>query len=106
MRRSRKVDEFEVSGIADRLVAYRVSERPSVEHDETVEDELVARAVTLLTFLPRNQPRERVERLLSPNDPQRGARAIDALIAAALATEDERGRLCRTALSPPHLRLT
>ena len=106
MRRSGKLDEFEVRGIADRLVAYGVSERPSVEHDETVETELVEKAVTLLTFLPRNQPREKLERLLSPHDPQRGARAVDALIAAALATEDERGRLCRTALSPPHLRLT
>ncbi len=73
---------------------------------KSLKNELVGRAVTLLTLLPRNQPREKVERLLSPNDPQRGARAIDALIAAALATEDERGRLCRTALSPPHLRLT
>ncbi|MCE3287752.1 MAG: hypothetical protein K0S64_1358 [Gaiellaceae bacterium] len=100
MRRSRRADEFEVTGVADRLVAYAVSERPTVEHDETVETELVEKAVTLLTFLPRNQPRAKVEKLLSPNDPQRGRRAIDALIDAALATEDERGRLCRTAVTP------
>jgi hypothetical protein len=86
MRRSGKLDEFEARGIADRLVAYGVSERPRVEHAETVETELVEKAVTLLTFLPRNQPREKLETLLSPHDPQRGARAADALIAAALAT--------------------
>jgi hypothetical protein len=97
MRRSRRVDEFEVRGVADRLLPYGLTPPPSVDHDETVEEELVERAVTLLTFMPRNQPRERVEALLSPNDPQRGRRAVDALIDAALATEDERGRLRRIA---------
>jgi hypothetical protein len=100
MRRSRKVDEFEVRGIADRLVLYGGSERSTVEHDATVETELVEKAVTLLRYLPRNQPRARVEKLLSPNDPQRGGRAIDALIDAALATEDEGGHLRRTAVAP------
>jgi hypothetical protein len=47
--------------------------------------------------MPRNQPREKVEKLLSPNDPQRARRAVDALIDAALATEDERGCLRRIA---------
>lgn len=105
MKRSRsgKHDEFEVNGITDRLVAYRVSERAGVEHDPTVENELVKKAVTLLSFLPRNQPREKVEKLLSPDDPLRGRRAVDALIDAALAIEDERGRLCRAAVAPvPH----
>jgi hypothetical protein len=97
MRRSRRVDEFEVRDVPDRLLAYGISAPPPIEHDETVEDELMEKAVTLLTFMPRNQPREKVEKLLSPNDPQRGRRAVDALIEAALATEDERGRLRRIA---------
>jgi hypothetical protein len=97
MRRSRRVDEFEVRDVPDRLLAYGISAPAPIEHDETVEDDLVAKAVTLLTFMPRNQPREKVEKLLSPNDPQRGRRAVDALIDAALATEDERGRLRRIA---------
>jgi hypothetical protein len=97
MRRSRRVDEFEVGRVADRLLPYGLSPRHSVEHDEAVEDELFEKAVTLLTFMPGNQPRERLEKLLSPNDPQRGRRAVDALIDAALATEDERGRLRRIA---------
>jgi hypothetical protein len=77
MRRSRKEDEFEVRDVAARLA------------------ELLEKAVTLLTFSPRNQAREKVEKLVSPNDPARGRRAVDALIEAALVTEDERGRLCR-----------
>jgi hypothetical protein len=96
LRRSRKADEFEVRGVAERLLAYEIAPSPPLEHDDAVEAELLERAFTLLTYLPRNQPRERVEKLLSPNDPQRGRRAVDALIDAALATEDERGRLRRT----------
>jgi hypothetical protein len=96
-RRSRKVDQFEVTGVADRLLAYETAPAPRLEHDNAIEDELLERAVTLLTYLPRNQLREKVEKLLSPNDPHRGRRAVDALIDAALVTEDEQGRLCRAA---------
>ena len=71
MRRSRKVDEFEVADVADRLLAYGIPAPAPVEHDETLEDELVAKAVTLRTFMARNPPREKVEKLLSPDDPQR-----------------------------------
>ena len=95
MRRSRKLDEFEVRGVADRLLAYEVASSPPIEHSDGVDTELLERAVTLLRFIPRNQPREKVEKLLSPNDPERGRRAVDALIDAALVTQDERGRLCR-----------
>ncbi len=95
MRRSRKVDEFEITGVPDRLLAYEIVPSPPLEHDDSIEAELLERAVTLLTYLPRNQLRENVEKLLSPNDPERGHRAVDALIDAALVTEDERGRLCR-----------
>lgn len=95
MRRSRKLEEFEVRGVADRLLAYEIASSPAIEDADGVESELLERAVTLLRFIPRNQPRERVEKLLSPNDPERGRRAVDALIDAALVTQDERGRLCR-----------
>jgi len=32
MRRSRKSDEFEVRGVADRLLAYEIVESPPLEH--------------------------------------------------------------------------
>ena len=83
--------------MAGRLVPYELSQPEPVGHDEEADDELVEKAVTLLRFMPRNQPRERVEDLLSPNDPARGRRAVDALIEAALATVDARGRLQRIA---------
>ena len=97
MRRSRKIDEFEVRGVADRLLPYELSQPEPVRHDEETEDELVEKAATLLRFMPRNQPREKVESLLSPNDPIKGRRAVDALIDAAVATVDARGRLQRIA---------
>ena len=92
MRRSRKVEEFEVRGVADRLSAYGSQPEPAGHYDET-DDDLLEKAVTLLRFMPRNQPRETVEDLLSPNDPQKGRLAVDALIEAALATVDAQGRL-------------
>jgi hypothetical protein len=84
--------------VADRLLPYAVSQRDSVEHGAADDDELVRKAVTLLTVMPRNQQRETLESLLSPNDPQKGRRAVDALIAADFATEDARGRLHRRML--------
>lgn len=97
MRRSRKVDEFEVTGVADRLRPYSVSQQESIEHADAagIDNELLEKAVTLLTFAPRNLRRETVEKLVAPNDPQRGRRVVDALIGAALATEDPQGRLRR-----------
>lgn len=80
----------------ERLHAYGVTPTQPIEDDESLDDDLVKKAVTLLTLMPRNQPRERMEKLLSANDPQKGRRAVDALIEAAFATEDERGRLRRT----------
>ena len=87
MRRSRQVDEFEVTGVAERLTPYSVSRLDSTE--------LLEKAVTLLSFTPRNLRRQTVENLLAPNDPERGRRVVDALIASALATEDPYGRLRR-----------
>jgi hypothetical protein len=59
MRRSRKVEEFEVHGVADRLLAYEVASSPPIQHADGVETELLERAVTLVRFIPRNHPRER-----------------------------------------------
>ena len=95
MRRSRKADDFEVRDVAERLRPYEIEPSPAMDHHDAVDAELLEKAVTLLTFIPRNQPREKVEKLLSPNDEQRGRRVVDALIEAALVTEDERGRLSR-----------
>ena len=97
MRRSGEVDEFEVTGVAERLTPYSVSRLDSLEHHESVgiDDELLEKAVTLLSFAPRNLRRQTVEKLLAPNDPERGRRVVDALIAGALATEDPYGRLRR-----------
>jgi len=96
-RRAQTTDEFEVRGVAERLAPYGVSLSDPSSRREVVDDDLAKKAVTLLKLMPRNQPRETVEDLLSPNDPLRGRRAVDALIDAALATEDERGRLRRIA---------
>lgn len=93
MRRSRKVDDFEVRDVPGRLLAYEISPSPPVDHHDTIDAELLEKAVTLMSLIPRNQPREKLEKLLSPHDEQRGRRAVDALIEAALVTEDERGRL-------------
>ena len=43
--------------------------------------------------MPRNQLRATIEGLLSPNDHERGRRAVDALIDAAFAIEDETGHI-------------
>ena len=81
--------------MADRLLPYELSPPERIGNDAEADGELMEKAVTLLRFMPRNQPREKVENLLSPNDPLKGRRAVDALIAAALATVDGQGRLRR-----------
>lgn len=93
MRRSRKVDEFEVRDVPDRLLPYEISASPPMDHHEALDPELLEKARTLLAFMPRNQARVKLEKLLEPNDAHRGRRAVDSLIAAGLLTEDERGRL-------------
>ena len=64
-----------------------------VGHGEVADPELVERAATLLAVMPRNQLRATIEGLLSPNDHERGRRAVDALIDAAFAIEDETGHI-------------
>ena len=101
MRRKQKTQNEEYVHVVERL-------RPFVEanaYDGTAGskdaeptellDELMERARTLLTFMPRNQQRHTIEDLISPYDKARGRDAIDALIAADFVAEDEAGRLRR-----------
>lgn len=91
--RAQQVDEFHVSGVAERLAQYEASKVPDVSTNAEVDGELIERAATLLAVMPRNQLRKTIEQLLSPNDLERGRKAIDALIDAAFAVEDETGHV-------------
>jgi polyhydroxyalkanoate synthesis regulator phasin len=100
VRRKRKTQDEEYVHVAERL-------RPFVEtHGDAdagkngepapeLVDELMERARTLLTYMPRNQQRRTIEDLISPYDRARGREAIDALIAADFVAEDAAGRLRR-----------
>ena len=93
-RRSHATDVFEVTGVAQRLAPYGAGAQPdSGEQLDSEVLELVERALTLLRVMPAHQKRETVEDLLSPNDHDKGRRAVDALIESAFAAEDESGRL-------------
>jgi hypothetical protein len=93
VRRRQEAEEFRVTGVAERLAAYETTEVDVAAHGEVADPELVERAATLLAVMPRNQLRATVESLLSPDDRERGRRAVDALIDAAFAIEDETGHL-------------
>ena len=82
-----------MSDVAERLSGYEASKVPDVSDNEEVDSELVERAATLLAVMPRNQLRKTIEDLLSPNDLERGRKAVDALIDAAFAVEDETGHV-------------
>ena len=75
------------------MARYEASKVPDVSENEEVDSELVERAATLLAVMPRNQLRKTIEDLLSPNDLERGRKAVDALIDAAFAVEDETGHV-------------
>ena len=94
MRKRAHEEEFQVTSVAARLEAYE-SPSVAVEGADESEPELIERAATLLAVMPRNQLRETIEDLLSPNDHERGRRAVDALIERAFAIEDETGHLRR-----------
>lgn len=81
--------------VAERLAPYDISAVPELRVPDRVEGELVERAATLLTVMPPNQERTTIEQLLAPHEPERGRRAVDALIAAGFAAEDDRGHLRR-----------
>jgi hypothetical protein len=94
-------DQFEVTGVAERLAAYGASE-PEMTLEVELEDdaydaELVERGARLLAVMPRRQLRATIEDLLSPHDRERGRRAVDALIDAAFAIEDETGHIRKVA---------
>ena len=93
--RRKKKEPFQVTGVAERLAAYDVSQVDSVVAPDTVEEEVVERAATILHVLPGRQRRETIEKIVSPNDADRGRAAVDALIDAAFVAEDESGRLRR-----------
>jgi hypothetical protein len=87
--------EFQATGVAERLGAYETSDVPALDRDDQADEELVERAATLLSVMPRNQLRATIEHLLAPDDLERGRRAVDTLIDAAFAVEDETGHLRR-----------
>ena len=60
-----------------------------------VDEDLVEKAATLLLVMPPNQPRRTIEELVAPHDPERGRRAVAALIESAFVAEDADGRLRR-----------
>ena len=98
LRRARDADRFEIDDVAERLALYDLSYPPALAQGAAEDDDdLVERAATLLLVMPRNQQRTTIEGLLSPNDPERGRRAVDALIESAFAAEDTAGRLRRIA---------
>jgi hypothetical protein len=97
MRGRKNTDEFSVSGVVERLTQYEGAPPVEVPDEGTADAYLVERAATLLAVMPRKQLRSTVERLLSPNDLEKGRRAIDALIDAAFAVEDETGHIRRVA---------
>ena len=101
MRGRKDKDQFEVTGVAERLAAYGVSEPEMTVEVELEADafdaELVERGARLLAVMPRRQLRATIEDLLSPHDRERGRRAVDALIDAAFAIEDETGHIRKVA---------
>jgi len=94
-------DQFEVTGVAERLAAYTATEPEITVEIEVEADaydaELVERGARLLAVMPRKQLRATIENLLSPHDRERGRRAVDALIDAAFAIEDETGHIRKVA---------
>jgi hypothetical protein len=95
--RRRHEEDLGTVEVAERLLPYDVSAVPELRVPERAEGELVERAATLLTVMPPNQERTTIEQLLAPHDPDRGRRAVDALIATGFAAEDGRGHLRRSA---------
>ncbi len=82
-----------MGGVAERLASYETSKPKVFTHHGSADAELVERAATLLAVMPRNQLRATIEGLLSPHDLDKGREAIDALIDAAFAAEDETGHV-------------
>jgi PHD/YefM family antitoxin component YafN of YafNO toxin-antitoxin module len=100
-RRRTEAGVEEYVDIAERLRPYHLDARtddesqraPVAAPNAELLDELMERAVNLLTLMSWNQRRETIEDLLSPHDLARGRRAVDALIEAAFVAEDDTGHL-------------
>ena len=93
-------DSSVAAGVAERLAPYEImtadqTALAGASTSDTAHEDVVGRAATLLMIMPRNQRRETIARLVSPEDPEVGRRAVDALIDAAFATEDDAGYLRR-----------
>ena len=86
-----------MSGVVDRLAPYEAATVHMPPEDVEADPELVERAATLLAVMPRHQLRDTFEHLLAPYDREKGRRAVDALIDAAFAIEDEKGHIRRVA---------
>lgn len=91
--RTERADEFHATGVVERLARYETSKPQVITGEEAVDGALVERAAVLLRVMPRNQLRSTIEGLLSPGDLEKGRKAIDALIDAAFASEDDTGHL-------------
>jgi hypothetical protein len=91
-----RADAEEYVDITERLRPYLDASIYDESHrapDAAPDAELMERAVNLLGRMPRNQRRETIEDLLSPNDLAQGRCVVDALIEAAFVAEDDTGRL-------------
>ena len=91
-----RTDVGEHVDIAERLRPYldaSIDDESQRARDAAPDTELMERAVNLLGRMPRNQRRETIEDLLSPNDLAQGRCVVDALIEAAFVAEDDTGRL-------------
>jgi hypothetical protein len=95
--RAEKTEPFRVPDVAERLAAYDTSEVAGISTRDTIDQDDVERAATLLLVMPGGQRRETIENLVSPHDADRGRAAVDALIEAAFAAEDSTGHLRRVA---------
>lgn len=66
---------------------------PDAHQASPMLDDLTERAATLVAVMPPRQRRATIEELVCPHDPERGRRAVDALIEGLFVAEDERGCL-------------
>ena len=100
MKLGRKTARSDVDvGVASRLEAYLGAPSSTLTEAPPTLDEAMERAVTFVAAMPPLQRRATIEQLVAPHDPERGRRALDAVIKSAFVAEDDRGclRLLRRA---------
>jgi hypothetical protein len=105
MRRVREATRPEnLQDVADRLKPYTEpyaglsSDAPRArEYDTDASasplDDLMERVLTLVAVMPPGQRRATVAGLVSPYEPERGSRAVEALVRDGRLTEDDLGHL-------------